>query len=377
MKKTLFVCALGVFTMTTACKNKYFGSEDKNKDSTATTTVPGGNSLNPNDTTVKIDSPAAKIPANDSVKTKVAVRDTEMKKKVVKVAAKSDTAKNAVVTKTTATKTRIVLKHKEEDDSLNVTDVDVVSATPPAKTTVTKSTVASAEKTTKPASVIKTTATSAAKVNSTKQTSAKTKIVAAPQVSARQAAQLRNDSTLRAFTLEIDGEKEKLTGWLSWEKHPKQPSYFDTHPKPSTPSTSTTQSKDSMEGQLDAETVKMLAKFHKEYDINMMKEFKDIVQYSNNPKSSWNLVYLPANEWSTAVKYDRDLIASFLINDTLHVDVKTTTPHGKVKTFYNLSQTKLLERCLEPGTLIQWKTASKSIMIVHQKKKVKKPDPYF
>ena len=371
MKRTLLVCALGVFTMT-ACKHVYYKDSDNKKDSTGTPFVPGGNSYDPNDTTVKMDSSAAKIHTNDSVKTKAVVHDTALKKKVAKVTAKSDTAKTAVVTKTPKAKSSIVLKQKEEDDSLDVTDVAVASSTPAANKPVKKPTAIAATKTTATASTVKTTVVSAAKVNSAKQTSATAKATAPVKVSRRQQAQMQNDSTFRAFTLEVEGQQEKLTGWLSWDKNSKQPTYADTHPANTSVAKTIQSNKDSLEGQLDAETVKMLAKFHKEYNINMMKEFRDIVQYSNNPKSSWNLVYLPPNEWSTAIKYDKDIIASFLINDTLHVDVKTTTPHGKVKIFYNLSQTKLLKRGFELGTLIQWRTASKSIMIVHQKKKGEK-----
>ena len=72
MKRTLLVCALGVFTMT-ACKHVYYKDSDNKKDSTGTPFVPGGNSYDPNDTTVKMDSSAAKIHTNDSVKTKAVV----------------------------------------------------------------------------------------------------------------------------------------------------------------------------------------------------------------------------------------------------------------------------------------------------------------
>jgi|GEM_PF-2198570 len=78
--------------------------------------------------------------------------------------------------------------------------------------------------------------------------------------------------------------------------------------------------------------------------VQKMKEFVKGLQYNNDSNISWNLVILERDKWSDTVLIDRDKFNSFLLNDTVAVDIQVTLPTGEIELYKDLSQKNLLKR---------------------------------
>ena len=92
-------------------------------------------------------------------------------------------------------------------------------------------------------------------------------------------------------------------------------------------------------------------------------------QYNRNPNALWKLLYIEPNVWSESITIDkRSYLNSYLVNDTLHVDILVTDPNGNVKNYPNLSQTKLLRKRFKSGTKIQWMSREPTFIIIEKKK---------
>ena len=104
-------------------------------------------------------------------------------------------------------------------------------------------------------------------------------------------------------------------------------------------------------------------------DFENIKKLIGSTQYNRNPNASWSLLYIEPNVWSESVTIDKhSYLNTFLVNDTLHVEVQVTDPKGNVKNYPNLSQTKLLRKRFKSGSKIQWLSKEQTFIIIEKKK---------
>ena len=101
-------------------------------------------------------------------------------------------------------------------------------------------------------------------------------------------------------------------------------------------------------------------------NMENISKFINQIQFSGSKNVSRSLLFVPSdNEWSETVVSDMDGFNTFLVNDTVVVDLKIKLPDGTDKYYEGLTQKSIVRLArLKKGTEFQWRSKEATVVII-------------